>query len=313
MMSGVEARLQEVWAGEDGLLRSAARGALSGRGKRLRPAIVLLAAECAGGATESSAILGAVVELVHTASLVHDDVVDESGSRRGKRSANVEWGNKISVLLGDYLLAEALALLPEGERRRFLSGLLAAARQMCAGQVEELRSARGALTEAEYLAIARAKTGSLFAFCGRGGAESGGGSPEIAAALERFGERFGVAFQLADDILDLVGSYGRSGKPEGRDLAEGKFRLPLILAGERGGGETQERLEGLLGQEEISSQEAQVARELAESTGAIECAWSRVEGWLEAARKQLEAAPDGEAKRALMDLAGKRFPFPVMF
>ena len=312
MLLGVEARVRQVWEAEGGLLGAAARRALSGRGKRLRPAVLLLAAESAGRATESSAILGAVVELLHTASLVHDDVVDGSGSRRGKRSVNAEWGNKISVLLGDYLLTEALALLPSEERDRFLREMLAVARWMCAGQVEELRSAGSLLTEAEYLAIARAKTGSLFGLCGKVGAESGGGPPETAAALEGFAERFGIAFQLADDILDLVGTDGRSGKPEGRDLAEGKFTLPVILAAERGDGETRERLEALLAQEHISSSDAQEVRRLAESTGAVGYAWEKVGEWLEAARTQLVVVPESEAKEALAALTGKRFPLPVM-
>jgi octaprenyl-diphosphate synthase len=312
LLADVEARARRVWEREGGFLGRAAGRALSGRGKRLRPGILLLSAECAGGATESSSVLAAVVEVIHTASLVHDDVVDGSGSRRGKRSANAEWGNKVSVLLGDYLLAEGLGLLPADDRVRFLPGLLEVARRMCEGQIRELRSAGRRLTEDDYLEIARAKAGALFGLCGRAGAESGGGLPEMAAALERFGERFGVAFQLADDILDLVGTDGRSGKPEGRDLAERKSTLPLILAAERGDAEMQARLDALLGQEAISSEEAREVRELAEAAGAIERAWERVDEWLAAARAALAGVPESEARRALAVIAGERFPIPVM-
>jgi octaprenyl-diphosphate synthase len=312
LLAQVDERFRRMWRGEAGFLAGAAQRAVSGRGKRLRPGVLLLSAECAGGATESSSVLAAVVELVHTASLVHDDVVDGSASRRGSQSANAEWGNKVSVLLGDYLLSEALRMLPAEDRVRFLPRLVDVARRMCEGQIRELRSARRRLAEGEYLEIARAKTGGLFGLCGRLGAESGGGASRIAAALERFGESFGVAFQLADDILDLVGSDGRSGKPEGRDLVERKSTLPLILAAERGNTETQEWLDALLGQDAISSQEAREVREIAESTGAIERAWWKVEEWLAAAREPLAALPESEAKRALVGIAGERFPIPVM-
>jgi len=312
LLASVEARLRQVCEETDGFLSRAAQSALSGRGKRLRPAILLLAAESAGRATESSAILASVVELVHTASLVHDDVVDGSGSRRGKRSANAQWGSKISVLLGDYLLAGALDLLSTAERDKFLPQLLSVAKRMCAGQVEELLAAGRGVSEREYLAMVRAKTGALFGFCGGAGAESGGGSPEVAGALARFGERFGVAFQLADDILDLVGTDGRSGKPEGRDLAQRKFTLPLIIAAQRGGAKLREQLEGMLAQDGVSSQDARTVRELAESAGAIEFAWERVHEWLEAARDELAVVPEGDAKQALLVLAGERFPMPVM-
>jgi octaprenyl-diphosphate synthase len=312
LLADVEARARRVWESEGGFLGRAAGRALSGRGKRLRPGILLLSAECAGGATESSSVLAAVVEVIHTASLVHDDVVDGSASRRGRRSANAEWGNKVSVLLGDYLLAEGLGLLSAEDRVRYVPGLLQVARWMCEGQIRELLSAGRRLTEEKYLEIARAKTGALFGLCGRMGVESGGGSPEMAAALERFGQSFGVAFQVADDILDLVGSDGRSGKSEGRDLAERKSTLPLILAAERGDAETQARLDALLGQEAISSAEALEVRELAEAAGAIERSWASVEEWLAAARAALAGAPESEARRALAVIAGERFPIPVM-
>ena len=226
LLARVERGIEQVWTGERGFLGTAAQRALSGRGKRLRPSILLLAAECAGGATETSLALASVVEVLHTASLVHDDVVDEAVSRRGRRSANAMYGNKVSVLLGDYLIARALNLIPPGESE-WLSPLVAeVAAAMCAGQVKEVRAAGAPLTEEEYVEIVKGKTASLFALCGRIGARSAGGPPEVVESLARFGESFGVAFQFADDILDLVGTNGRSGKPEGRDLAQRKFTSP---------------------------------------------------------------------------------------
>jgi len=312
LLAEVEARLEQVWEEEGGFLGRAARRALSGRGKRLRPSLLLLSAECAGRATESSVRLASLVEVVHTASLVHDDVVDGAVSRRGRRSANALWGNKISVLLGDYLIAQAFDLMLPGDRERFVPECARVAKRMCEGQVKELRGARRRLGEREYLEVVRAKTGSLFGFCGRAGAESGGGSEELAEALEGFGERFGVAFQLADDILDLVGSDGRSGKPERRDLAEGKWTLPLILAAEHGGRVVRGRLERMLEGERVAGEEMALAREMAEASGAIAAAWERVGDWLGAARERLETVPESAAKQALMMIAGERFPSPVM-
>jgi len=312
LLARVEAGIGGVWEGGEDFLGRAARRALSGRGKRLRPGVLLLAAECAGGATETSVALAGVVELVHAASLVHDDVVDGAGSRRGHRSANAMWGNKVSVLLGDYLIARGLELLPKGSRERFIPWLAGVAAAMCRGQVEELRAAGRPLTEPEYVEVARAKTGSLFAFCGGAGAETGGGEAEVVRALAGFGESFGVAFQFADDVLDLVGTAGQSGKPEGRDLAERKFTLPLVLAVEMGGPEVARRLGDVMARDGVGNGDVAEAQAVAESVGAVEAAWGRVRDWLERGRAELEAAPEGEGKRALMALCGEAFPMPVM-
>jgi geranylgeranyl pyrophosphate synthase len=178
--------------------------------------------------------------------------------------------------------------------------------------VEEVRAAGRPLTEEEYLEIVRAKTASLFSFCGRAGARSAGGSAEVADSLAAFGESFGIAFQFADDILDLVGTDGRSGKPEGRDLAERKFTLPLIVAAEAGGRSVRGRLHRILDKPTITEQDVAAARQLVESAGAIEPAWGRVREWLGAAQRELAAVPESDAKRALVASCGELFPMPVM-
>ena len=312
LLAEVEASIARVWTGERGLLAQASRRVLSGRGKRLRPAVLLLAAECAGGVTDRSIALAAVVEIVHNSSLIHDDVVDDSSSRRGRRSAKAVWGNKVSVLLGDYLVVKAFGLLPDEDREGLVAEMVAVAACMCEGQVKELRRAGRPVSEREYLEIVKAKTGALFRFCARVGAETAGGSAELAEALAEFGERFGVAFQLADDILDLVGCNGRSGKPEARDLSEGKFTLPIILAASQGGREVRSELARLARKERITIAEIRRAREIAHATRAVDRAWQRVHEWLAAAREQLEPVPAGPAKQALLMIAGERFPLPVM-
>jgi len=312
MLAGVEAGIEQAWRGEPGFLGRAAQRALSGRGKRLRPSILLLAAECAGGATHTSVALASVVEILHTASLVHDDVVDEAAARRGRRSANAMWGNKVSVLLGDYLIARALDLIPPSETEWLAPLVARVAAQMCTGQVQEVRAAGAPLTEDEYVEIVVAKTASLFRLCGRVGVRSAGGSPEMEAGLAAFAESFGVAFQFADDILDLVGTNGKSGKPQGRDLAERKFTLPLIVASRMGGRSVRARLHRILAKPSITDQDMVAARELVESAGAIEPAWGRVREWLEAAQRELDSVADGDAKRALVAACGELFPMPLM-
>jgi len=311
LMSRVESKIQELWESERGFLSLAVRKVLSGRGKRLRPAVTLLAAECAGGAGDSTVTFAAVVEIVHTASLIHDDVVDGALSRRGRRSAKADWGNKTSVLLGDYLIARAFTILSHQDRNRLAPALAEMAGRMCDGQIREMRLLGRMISENQYLGIVRAKTGALFGLCGKAGVITAGGPPEMAEALQRYGEEFGFAFQIADDILDLVGSNGRSGKPQGRDLAERKTTLPLILAAKRGR-QVRTQLDALLGADEVTAESVRFARELVESTRALAQSWSRVHESLARARAALETVPESEAKRALLAMAGDRFPLPVM-
>jgi geranylgeranyl pyrophosphate synthase len=311
MLAQVDARVEEAGAA-DGFAGLAARRVTASRGKRLRPSVLLLAAECAGGATRHSISLAAMVELVHTASLVHDDVLDSAAFRRGDRSANALWGNKTAVLLGDYLLAHSLAIMASEGLEAYLADLMATARRMCVGQMCELRMAGLDTGESEYLDIVRNKTGSLFGFCGRAGAMSAGAPVRAAESLGAFGERFGVAFQLADDILDLLGSDGRSGKPEAGDLRHGRLTLPLIHAARSGGEGVRAQLEAILKGGDLSADSLALAREIAQATRGIEYAWGRVAEWLAAARAEIAELPDGPAKRALIAAAGDGFPLPVM-
>ena len=311
LLAAVEAELAQVWETESGFLNLAVRRTLSGRGKRLRPLLTLLAAESAGGAGETTVRFAAVAEVVHTASLVHDDVIDGALSRRGRRSAKADWGNKVSVLLGDYLIARAFISLAEAGGQDLALELAQVARRMCDGQILETRLAGRMISEKEYLHIVRAKTGALFGVCAKAGAITGGGSEEMALALQAFGESFGLAFQISDDILDLVGSNGRSGKSQGKDLAERKLTLPLILATRRTRAVRVE-LQALLRSDEITRQSVRQAQELVRATRALEQSWGAVHSALAAARAALAPLPESEAKQALLALAGPHFPLPVM-
>ncbi len=229
-------------------------------GKRLRPALVLLVAGL-GEASERRLLRAAAgVELLHVASLYHDDIMDRAPTRRGAPSANERWGNTRAAVAGTYLFARGMELLAAAGDE---ANRLAAARvaDVCAGQLQELESAYDAdLPEADHLTILERKTAALFVLPCRVGAALGGVPDELAAALERFARALGVAFQLADDALDLAGEAEVMGKATGTDLAEGAYGLPVLIAA-RGGGSA-ERLRSLLRRSDPSATELAEALEI---------------------------------------------------
>ena len=200
------------------------------RGKRLRPALVLLAGHASGRVTHAHHVLGAVVEMVHTATLVHDDVLDEADTRRHVRTVNAGWGNKTSILLGDLLISAAFRLCSTVDASACeLVG--SATNRVCAGELLQVTQAGNtALTEDEYFEIVTGKTGALTECCTRLGAHYAGASPVVIEALARYGSDLGVAFQIADDILDICGDEDVAGKTLGTDIEQQKMTLPLIRA-----------------------------------------------------------------------------------
>jgi octaprenyl-diphosphate synthase len=198
-------------------------------GKRLRPALVLLSGLAAGNFHRSQVILGAAVELIHTATLIHDDVLDEATLRRHLDTVNARWDNEASVLLGDYLLAHSLCLTSSLDDLYAVRELSASARTICDGELRQIES-RGnfELPEEQYVAIISHKTAELLACCCRLGAYYAGAAANHREALDRYGHHLGVAFQIADDVLDLLGDEETVGKSLGTDLVKQKFTLPLI-------------------------------------------------------------------------------------
>jgi octaprenyl-diphosphate synthase len=209
----------------DGLVKHAFRLG----GKRLRPALVLLAAKAAGKIVHDHVVLAAVVEMIHTATLVHDDVLDEANLRRHLETINAHSGNEASVLVGDFLFTHAFYLASSLETTYACQVIGRATNIVCAGELRQIHS-RGnfQLSEQEYLSIIEAKTGELCACCCRLGAHYAGASQDCEDALDRFGRNLGIAFQIADDLLDLVGDEDSMGKSLGTDLEKQKLTLPLI-------------------------------------------------------------------------------------
>src|SRR6187455_3070285 len=207
-------------------------------GKRLRPMLTLATAQLAGYQGEGHVKLAAAVEFMHTATLLHDDVVDESDMRRGKVAARVKWGNEASVLVGDFLLGQAFKMMVEVGSLRALEILSCAAAVIAEGEVMQLAAAKNTeTTEDEYLAVIRAKTAELFAAACEVGPALAQRPKAEQAACRSFGMNLGIAFQLVDDVLDYGGKAAKLGKNVGDDFREGKITLPVVLSFRRGNDE----------------------------------------------------------------------------
>ena len=213
------------------LIPDLARHLIDSGGKRLRPLLTLAAARMGGYQGHLHINLAAAVEFIHTATLLHDDVVDESALRRGKVSANIVWGNKPSVLVGDFLFSRAFELMVETGEMAVLGILAHASSIIAEGEVMQLKSANNlATTEEHYLSVVRAKTAALFSAAAESGALLANRSDDYVSALRVYGDNLGIAFQLVDDALDYSGRQALMGKSVGDDFREGKATLPVILA-----------------------------------------------------------------------------------
>lgn len=217
------------------LVGQVSRHIIAAGGKRLRPSLLLLTCGALGYRGEQRFNLAAVVEFIHTATLLHDDVVDGSALRRGNATANETFGNPASVLVGDFLYSRAFQMMVEASDMRIMQVLADATNVIAEGEVLQLMNMHNAeLDEAGYLAVVRSKTAKLFEASARVGAILAGASPEIEAACAQYGQALGTAFQVIDDVLDYAGDAEVMGKSLGDDLREGKNTLPLIAAMQRG-------------------------------------------------------------------------------
>ena len=277
-------------------------------GKRLRPLLTLAAAKLCGhpDGEDHPVRLAATVEFIHTATLLHDDVVDESRQRRGRPTANLLWDNQSSVLVGDYLFARAFELMVETGSLRVLGILSRASATIAEGEVLQLTASRDlATSEAVYLEVVRGKTAALFsAACEAGGVIAGASEAQVAA-LRAYGDVLGVAFQIADDLLDYAGEPGATGKNVGDDFREGKLTLPLIKAVARADAEDRAFFERAIGRGRQEDGDLDRALAILARHGAIEATREDALAWAARARDALDALPGGEIADALRDLAGQ--------
>lgn len=274
-------------------------------GKRVRPTAVLLSAACVGPINDPIRELAVVVELVHTATLLHDDVIDEGMERRAAPTARRIWGNAMSVLAGDTLLVHSLGRLQKFAPQ-LLTELLETLQRLVGGEVLQLRNrVELDLSVENYDYILREKTASLFQFATAGGARLAGGTPLVQRALGEFGERLGMAFQLVDDVLDYAGED--TGKTLGADLIEGKVTLPLVLAVQtdalQGDGNLTQLIEAVRSNPEPSAVEE--LRQRVVASGACELVRRRASAETDAAVAALASLPDSPARRLLTSVAQK--------
>jgi octaprenyl-diphosphate synthase len=285
-------------------LRAAARHLVSAGGKRIRPMVTLLSCGACGGEMRAAVPYAVAAELTHSATLLHDDVIDDGPVRRGQPASRVIWGNAVSVLSGDWLLTRALEIVSgEPARSAALPTLLATMRRLVEGEVLQL-SLRGSFsaTEKDYLDVVIGKTASLFGWAAAAGAWAAGEVGRIPAALVRFGEGIGIAFQLVDDALDYAADPKLLGKRLGTDLIEGKATLPLIRAC-AAEPRLRERLSALVDGEEDGNAVAADVIEVVKRVGGVEEARKLAREHTRDALAALEEVPDGVHRRALREAA----------
>ncbi len=275
---------------------------ISNGGKRLRPMLLLLAAKALGEASQNHLILAAVIEFIHTATLLHDDVVDESELRRGKESANAVWGNAASVLVGDYLYSSAFEMMVRTNNMRVMEVLSKTTTAIAEGEVLQLLNCNNPeTTEQQYLEVIARKTAILFSAATRLAAILSGSSPELEENLAAYGQHLGIAFQLIDDALDYKASAEELGKNLGDDLAEGKPTLPLIHAIQQGSAEQAQTITQAIkhGNREAFNEVFEIVRD----THAITYTEQRADEEAQKAIAALASLPDSEFKNALVLLA----------
>ena len=286
------------------LIPDLSRHLIDSGGKRLRPLLTLASALLGGYRGQGHICLAAAVEFIHTATLLHDDVVDDSSLRRGKVSANIVWGNKPSVLVGDFLFSRAFQLMVETGSLRVLDILSSASAVIAEGEVLQLKSANNlAVSEEDYLKVISAKTAALFAAAAESGAVIAGQSAERIQAMCDFGYNLGIAFQLVDDALDYSGRQALMGKSVGDDFREAKVTLPVILAYARSDKAARKFWKRAIETGPQGEADLDRAITLVEETGAIGETMARARSYAELARRSLDPLPEGEIHSVLADIA----------
>ncbi|MBM3761440.1 MAG: polyprenyl synthetase family protein [Acidobacteria bacterium] len=279
----------------------------SAGGKRLRPILLLLSSRVVSSSTEttSEAIeLAAVVELVHTSTLVHDDVIDEAKVRRGRPSANALWGNQMSILAGDWLYMQAFQIAMRQRNFTVLDILIGLTQVMVEGELMQLdRLGRIDLTEADYMELVDRKTACLFNACCRLGAMAGGADDSDSARLGEFAWNLGMAFQLIDDVLDFTSKENILGKPVGNDLAEGKVTLPLLYALAETTREETRMIETILKDRSYERVPFSTVLEIIEKYKGVERAQERAQQFTARSREVIETFPDSPYRKAVLTIA----------
>ena len=271
------------------------------KGKQMRPLLVFLSAGLNGTITESTFVAATLIELLHTATLVHDDVVDNSHERRGALSINALWNSKIAVLTGDYMLSQGLLISVRKNRFDFLGIISEAVQSMSEGELLQLQKSRKLnITEEVYFQIIRMKTASLIAACTACGTSSVTEDPEQIRIMKELGENIGIAFQIRDDLLDYTGS-GLTGKPSGNDIKEQKITLPLIHALQQVQRSEQKKIISILKQKHKSGNEVKSIISFVTDNGGLSYSETMMEKYHDKALAILDIFPESEYKDAMRE------------
>ena len=272
-------------------------------GKRLRPALLLLASKLVGEGGKSAIRLGAVVEIIHAATLVHDDVIDDARTRRGRPSTNVQWGNHTSVLAGDWLYMQAFQVALRQRNFHVLDLLIGLTQMMVEGELLQLeRIGRIGVTEADCMELVDRKTACLFSVCAKLGALVSGADTQTEERLGDYAWNLGMAFQLVDDLLDFTAREKTLGKPVGNDLREGKVTLPLVYALERASSEERRRVETILRERNYDTVPFSQILAMVERYHGIERVKERAHAFTEKARGIMADFPESPYQRALYSI-----------
>jgi heptaprenyl diphosphate synthase len=284
---------------ENGLLMTIARDLLDHGGKRLRPALALLAAEAGPGGATTALPFAAACEILHNATLIHDDVIDGAALRRGKPTVAARWGNRVALLAGDYLFARALTLVAQLGRPEVSVRLGRTVEHICQAEIEQIARAYDlSYSEPEYLELVRRKSALLIAECCRSGALLGGAAENVVEAMFAYGQALGTAFQIADDILDVVAADASLGKPTGQDIQLGLLTLPVLRALE-----SQPALRPLISRRMEMAGDVSQVLDLVRAGDGVAYARARAEHYILAAQQALAILPSGEPRDSLVQVA----------
>jgi octaprenyl-diphosphate synthase len=273
-------------------------------GKRVRPAVLLMSARLCGYTGPRAVLNAAVVEFIHTATLVHDDIIDDAELRRGQKSVHSRWGNDVTVLAGDFLYIKSMAMALTQDTLDVVRLLCDVTLRMIEGEIYQLtKNGVVDLTEDEHFEIIRRKTAYLFAGCAQIGGMLGQAGEARELELREYGFNLGVMFQLVDDLLDFTGESETIGKPIGGDLREGKITLPIIHLLKHGGTEAETLVRGMVQDRDVTPENWSRVKELLAEHRSIEYAYERAVEFGEAAKRHLKVFPDSHEREALMALA----------
>jgi octaprenyl-diphosphate synthase len=303
-LAAIEQEFSRQSASNVEVITDIAQYLIAGGGKRIRPLLLLLSAKALGCTNQSRIRLGAVVEMLHTATLVHDDIIDEADTRRGRPSSNTTWGNAKCVLAGDWLYMQSFSSALEERNFRVLELLISLTQQMVEGELLQIEKLGHLINEEEYFDLIFRKTACLFQVSMQLGAAITHSGDEMESQLGEYGRNLGLAFQIVDDVLDLTAAEDVLGKPVASDLREGKATLAVIHALERGTGADREAIRTVLADRSFARVSHPEILEILQRHGSIDYAMDTACAYAEAARLTIADLPDTEAKRALLWVPG---------